>query len=172
VLHKNKVTHFQLIFLINLFVVLLVSFIFILNNPTLSNIFIDKDKYLNPLLINKSLQYHMKTNNFEKFDIWLVNKKTNINIINGNGNNLLMTAISNNYDISFIQKLAIRTNKLYISDDNLTPIKISIIFDNFEAFRILLRNKYYIKNINDVFKVLQKAQISNKSKYYILLKNL
>lgn len=114
----------------------------------------------------------MKTNNFEKFDIWLVNKKTNINIINGNGNNLLMTAISNNYDISFIQKLAIRTNKLYISDDNLTPIKISIIFDNFEAFRILLRNKYYIKNINDVFKVLQKAQISNKSKYYILLKNL
>jgi len=162
----------QIFILINIFILFLITFIYLLDNKEKYNYLIDKEKYLNPLFINKSLNYQMKVGNKEKFDKWLENKKTNINIINKNGNNLLMTAIANNYNLYYIKKLVKKTNKDYISKDNITPLKISIYFDRFEVFKILLENKFVYEKEKLLKFIENQKQLKNKNKYLIILKSI
>jgi len=169
-MHK-KLKPIQYIIFFNLLVVFGFLYIYLLesNSPLVRNY-----KYTNPLMINKSIDYNIKNKDFNKFMINLNLKNTNINIPNHKGITLLMKCIINKCDNIYLDELIIKSDKEYTNNFSETPIHYSIIFDNFEAFKKLIKKGFILSKYKDksLLDIVKKSNIKQRAKYLIILNSM
>jgi len=163
----NKLTFKQIIILIHIFIIGLVGYIYLLENMKAFPYFF-KSSYSNPLMITKSLVHNIRNNNLEQVKLIVSSPGLpNVDIENLKGLTPLLIAIQTHSNIDIIKELIKRSKPKFENKYKETPLHFSILFMNFEAFELLLNNKwkvssYHSKNIEELIHI---TFSKNKNKY-------
>jgi ankyrin repeat protein len=125
-------------------------------------------------MINKAINYNIKNNNYDKFIVNLKLRNTNIDIPNHKGITLVMQCIINKCEDIYLDELITRSNSNYINKFGETPIHFSILFDNFSAFKKLIKAGYFLSKYNNktLIEIVERSNIKQKSKYLIILRSM
>lgn len=95
-----------------------------------------KEKYLNPLIINKGLIQSIRTNNEKNIDKYLKYGKLRINTETAKGNTPLMEAIMcEKISMEYFSKILAMSDVNHVNKEGFSPIHIAITSKNIEKVK-------------------------------------